>query len=67
MNGLDSLKILKESEETKNIPFILVSAVAEKAIFEQALSLGAKSCIPRPLSMDVVTDHVIEALRQNML
>jgi two-component system chemotaxis response regulator CheY len=41
MNGLDALKALKESDVTKNIPIIMLSAYDDEALMMQALNMGA--------------------------
>jgi DNA-binding response OmpR family regulator len=41
MNGFEVLKVLKENEETKDIPIIVLTNLEEIGDIEQALSLGA--------------------------
>lgn len=45
MNGLDVLKILKSQEETKSIPVVLITNLAEKTIIQQGFQLGAQGYI----------------------
>lgn len=45
MNGLDVLKILKSQEETKSIPVVLITNLAEKTIIQQGFDLGAQGYI----------------------
>ncbi|HOX41655.1 MAG TPA: response regulator [bacterium] len=41
MNGLDVLKALKEDDDTKNIPVVLLTNLPEEASKDKAVSLGA--------------------------
>lgn len=42
MNGFEVLKILKSQEETKKIPVVLITNLAEKTIIQQGFHLGAQ-------------------------
>lgn len=64
--GLDLLSGLKADEKLKNVPFILVSAVSEIEILQQAMTLGASGYIRRPIAFDTLRKSVIEALSKNM-
>ena len=45
MNGLDVLKILKSQEETKHIPVVLITNLAEKTVIQQAFAEGAQGYV----------------------
>jgi len=41
MSGLDVLKTLKEKEETKNIPVVLLTNLGQDSVIREGFSLGA--------------------------
>ena len=43
VHGFEVLKALKDNEETKNIPVIILTNLEDMADIEQALELGAKT------------------------
>ncbi len=49
MNGEQVLKELKSKPNTKNIPVIIVSAIAQDADIEKAIELGALDYIKKPI------------------
>lgn len=51
MSGLDALKILKSSENTKSIPVIIVSAKGDEKDKVEGLNLGADDYISKPFGM----------------
>jgi len=63
MDGLEFIRHLKELENGKNIPIVMITTEGgEKSVLE-ALSLGAKGYIRKPFTPDQVKDHVIPVLR----
>ena len=42
MNGFDVLRDIKENEDTKNIPVIVLSSLSHEADVKEALDLGAQ-------------------------
>ena len=63
MDGLEFIRHLKEMENGKNIPIVMITTEGgEKSVLE-ALSLGAKGYIRKPFTPDQVKDHVIPVLR----
>ena len=45
MNGIQVLQKLKDSEETKKIPVVILTVVGEQEIIDKALKLGAAGYI----------------------
>jgi two-component system chemotaxis response regulator CheY len=63
MDGLEFVRRLKEMDNTKNVPIIMITTEGgEKSVLE-ALSLGAKGYIRKPFTPDQVKEHVIPVLR----
>jgi DNA-binding response OmpR family regulator len=48
MNGINALAHLKQEEKTKNIPVIMVTALANAQDLEYALDLGAADYVKKP-------------------
>jgi len=65
-DGLMLLEDLKRDSNLKHIPFIMVSAVSEKDVMENALQLGASGFMVRPLSFNSLKNQVITALASAM-
>ena len=54
MNGYEVLSVLKNTEETKNIPVIFITGLKGIEDEEKGLSLGAADYITKPFSPDIV-------------
>lgn len=63
MDGLEFIRHLKESENGKNIPIVLITTEGGEKHVVEALSLGAKGYIRKPFTPDQVKEHVIPILR----
>ncbi|MGA2744895.1 MAG: response regulator [Candidatus Sulfotelmatobacter sp.] len=62
MDGLEFVRHLKELENAKNVPIVMITTEGgEKSVLE-ALSLGAKGYIRKPFTPDQVKEHVIPVL-----
>jgi DNA-binding response OmpR family regulator len=48
LNGLDALKSMKENEDTKDIPVIVLSARAQEEDIRKAMELGAADYMAKP-------------------
>jgi len=58
MNGFDVLKVVKETETTKHIPVIVLTALSESET-QEALSLGAALCLVKTeCSPDELVGHI---------
>ena len=51
MNGWDVLQLLKSDAETREIPVVMVSIVAERAL---AFGLGASDCLSKPVQRETL-------------
>lgn len=47
MSGLDVLKQLKDNEDTKNIPVVLLTNLTKKSLTEDGEKLGAICCLAK--------------------
>jgi len=66
MSGLDVCRELKQSNKTKNIPIIMVSAKGEEADIVCGLELGADDYVAKPYSPRVLLARVRALLRRNV-
>jgi two-component system, chemotaxis family, chemotaxis protein CheY len=63
MGGLEFVRRLKEMDNAKNVPIVMITTEGgEKSVLE-ALSLGAKGYIRKPFTPDQVKEHVIPVLQ----
>src|SRR3989344_558407 len=60
-NGFDVLKELKEKEETKNVPVIIVSNLGSKEDFEKGSRLGASGFM---VKATVIPEDVVAKAKQ---
>jgi len=58
VDGYGVLKILKEREETSDIPFIFLTAKGDKQDFRKGMTLGADDYIPKPFDDTILMDTV---------
>lgn len=63
MSGLDVLRLVKGSDDTRHIPVIMLSA--SLAFEEKALDCGAFRYLSKPPSGNVLTDAVKDALAES--
>ena len=63
MDGYAVLSTLKESEKTKNIPVILLSALSDGEDIERGLALGASDYIQKPWSPVLVKLRVLNQIK----
>lgn len=64
INGEDILKELKQRDETKHIPVIVVSAKQEEEDIKHVLQLGALVYIKKPISIYNLYKRVREITKQ---
>jgi two-component system chemotaxis response regulator CheY len=57
-SGIDLLRSMKSDPKLEQIPFVLVSAQSEAGVIQEALELGAVSCILRPLAYNLFKKKV---------
>jgi len=58
MNGYDTLKYLKEHEETKDIPVVFLTARSDSANELRGLTLGAVDYISKPFSIPLLLKRI---------
>ncbi len=63
INGLEALKLMRQQENSKNTPVIVVSNTDEAVHRETALGLGAKFLIKAATTPDEIIGHVFDALK----
>ena len=51
VDGFELLRLVKENEATKNIPFIFLSALADVADKKKGISAGATTYLTKPFSV----------------
>jgi len=71
MDGYEATKIIKEDEELKSIPLIIISALSDKEAITKGLSLGANEYLTKPFDLIDFRLRVKNAIQigayQNML
>ncbi|MFW6248195.1 MAG: response regulator [Bacteroidota bacterium] len=58
ISGYDFLKQIKSSEETKNIPVIVISAVTDQPNVQKIMNMGADEFINKPLDIEELVEKV---------
>jgi len=58
MTGLDFLKTVRADESTKDIPFVMVTAEAQKDNVLQAVQAGVSNYIVKPFTADTVKEKL---------
>jgi len=58
MPGIDLLKALKAEEQFKNIPFVMVTAEAQKDNIIEAVKLGVSSYIVKPFTAETLNEKL---------
>lgn len=58
MNGLDLLKKVRADEKIKSIPFILLTAEAEKSQVLEAVNAGVSGYVVKPFTPAVFTEKI---------
>jgi DNA-binding response OmpR family regulator len=64
VNGYDFLKELKISDATKNIPVIIVSAVADSENKKKSIEMGAMDFINKPIDIQEFLDKIENILKK---
>lgn len=65
MTGYEACRRLKETEITKNIPIIFLSAKGQEGEVQTGLDLGAEQYILKPFAPDVLINTVSLILGEN--
>lgn len=64
MSGLDLLSQIRNHPYLVDIPFIVVSAVAEMPVIETALDLGADDYLLKPIRFSTLKETVSDVIRR---
>ena len=63
MNGLDMLKEIRKREKTKDIPVIMLTAVAKDTEVVAAIQAGATSYLLKPFTIQELEKKIMTALK----
>ncbi len=63
MNGLDLLKLLKETDKTKAVPVIILSNLGQDSVVEKGLSLGAINYI---VKADITPMEMLKVIQEKI-
>lgn len=58
MNGFEVIERLRESEEGRDIPVILLSAAEDKESLDKAQELGVAACVGKPFKQDELLGRI---------
>lgn len=64
LNGLEVLKAVRANPLTKSLPFILITAIAERHVEEAARAADADAVLFKPVSVQDLLDHMQALLSQ---
>ncbi len=67
VDGFDVLAALSKSEETSNIPVVILSALNSESDIEKALINGAKDFVTKPILMDKLLNCILRTLGEEEL
>lgn len=62
MDGLDFFKKLQENNDTKSIPFLLLTAENQKEKIAETIRLGIRNYIVKPIDPETLIDKVKKML-----
>lgn len=63
MNGLDLLKTLRADPATARLPFIMITAEAERQRVEEAIATGVSDLLVKPYTTNSLMDRIDRAMR----
>lgn len=58
MSGLDLLKVIRSDEKLKSIPFLMVTAEAQKEQIMKALQEGVDNYIVKPFTAEILKEKI---------
>lgn len=62
MDGFAVLEKIKEHPDTKNIPFVFVTARTERELVEKGMSMGAMDFLLKPFTTDTIL-NMLKSMR----
>ncbi|HBS87080.1 MAG: hypothetical protein A2W91_02590 [Bacteroidetes bacterium GWF2_38_335] len=63
ISGMEVLELLKSNDKTRSIPVIMVTAIHEIKSVRNAMSIGAKGYIKKPINKDELLFAITETLQ----
>ena len=60
VDGLETLRRLKDSAETREIPVVMVTSEGTQDLLDQAMELGAAGYVTKPFTPEVLTHKLQE-------
>lgn len=67
MDGITTLLKIKKSAKTRNIPVIVVTALADEQNILQALEAGARTYVLKPFDYELLLEEIHKALQTNLV
>lgn len=67
LSGIDLLKVIKMFDETKEIPIMVITATKDTYLVKQAMDLGVKQIVYKPLTRKTIMDAIEEVLGSRVL
>ncbi|GAB6069782.1 chemotaxis response regulator CheY [Thiomicrorhabdus hydrogeniphila] len=64
MSGVDLLKMVRNKDSLKDIPFILISAEAKRSQIIEATDAGADGYIVKPFTADILNQKIHSIFKQ---
>ncbi len=64
MSGIELLKAVRADEKLKQIPFIMVTAEAQKARILEAIKAGVSAYVIKPFTIDIIKDRLSKIMPQ---
>jgi len=64
MSGIELLKAVRADENLKHIPFIMVTAEAQKARILEAIKAGVSAYVIKPFTIDIIKDRLSKIMPQ---
>lgn len=62
MNGKEAMQLLQEKEESKDIPIIFLTGIAEKELVQELMSLNPAGYLLKPVDRETLLKLIGEAL-----
>ena len=65
MNGLETLKKVREYKQHKNLPVVMFSTTADETTIEESKRLGASFYVPKSGAFDKLKKSIEHTLKMN--
>lgn len=68
LNGIETLKILKDDVALKHLPVIIFTTATDELVKQKAKMLGAEECITKPITLQSfkeVASHFVDRCESN--